>query len=226
MVAGRLAASAVTRKYHQAFAPRGHRHYMNTSPVRFLFSLLALPAAFSSAFVFDLHAQPFCSPLPSGLVSWWRAESNALDQVGSNNGNITGNVTFGPGMVGQAFVSDGNVGSTVNVGNPVDLHLQNFTIEAWIKRASDSVVTLSPSGNGLIFGFGSGSYGFCLDVGGRPVLTQIDVNNVTLGTAITDTQFHHLAVTKSGSTVIFYIDGMAYPVPPYNPTFGFSSSAA
>src|SRR5207248_1958292 len=34
-----------------------------------------------------------------------------------------------------------------------------------------------------------------------------------------------LAVTKSGSTVVFYIDGVAYPAPPYDPGFGFATAA-
>src|SRR5205823_12793459 len=39
---------------------------------------------------------PACAAPPSGLVSWWRAEGNSLDQAGSNNGTLVGNTTFGP----------------------------------------------------------------------------------------------------------------------------------
>src|SRR5205085_10030903 len=47
------------------------------------------------------------------------------------------------------------------------------------------------------------------------------------GTAsISDTSFHHLAVTKAGSNVVFYIDGVADPAPAYSTTFAFSTSAA
>src|ERR1035438_4635261 len=80
-------------------------------------------------------AQPACVSPPSGLVSWWRAEGNALDEAGTNNGTLVGNTTYGPGRVGQAFVLDGS-GDGVSVGNPPNLQLQNFTIEAWVKRAS------------------------------------------------------------------------------------------
>ena len=31
---------------------------------------------------------PPCDPLPSGIVAWWRGESNALDTVGGNNGTL------------------------------------------------------------------------------------------------------------------------------------------
>ena len=43
---------------------------------------------------------------------------------------------------------------------------------------------------------------------------------------LTDTNFHHVAVTKSGSTVVFYVDGVAYPVAAYNPGFTFTTPAA
>jgi len=44
--------------------------------------------------------------------------------------------------------------------------------------------------------------------------------------AISDTNFHHLAVTKYGNTVIFHVDGIAYPAPAYDPGFDFSTVAA
>src|SRR2546425_705792 len=44
-----------------------------------LTALLALAAS-----SIHLNAQTF----PSGLTSWWRGESNIVDSVGTNNGNI------------------------------------------------------------------------------------------------------------------------------------------
>ena len=54
------------------------------------------------------NSQANCTPPPPGLVSWWRADGNALDWTGGNNGTIDGNVIYGSGEVGQAFVLDGN----------------------------------------------------------------------------------------------------------------------
>ena len=39
-----------------------------------------------------------------------------------------------------------------------------------------------------------------------------------------DTNWHHVAVTKVGSVIIFYLDGVAYPVSAYNVTFTFTTS--
>ena len=60
---------------------------------------------------------------------------------------------YAPGKVGQAFVFDGS-GDGVVVGNPANLQLQNFTIEAWVKRGSANQASLSPGG-GMIFAYGT-----------------------------------------------------------------------
>src|SRR6185436_7888237 len=91
--------------------------------------------------------------------SWWRAESNTVDSVDSNHGTLTGNATFGVGRVGQGFVFDGN-GDGVRIGNPTNLQLQNFTIEAWIKRSSSSIASFDGNGNGHIFSLGTGGGGY------------------------------------------------------------------
>ncbi|MSU58566.1 MAG: LamG domain-containing protein [Pedosphaera sp.] len=48
-----------------------------------------------------------CVAAPSGLVSLWRGENNALDSVDGNNGTLVGNTVYGAGRVGQGFVFDG-----------------------------------------------------------------------------------------------------------------------
>jgi len=170
-------------------------------------------------------ATPACIAPPSGLVSWWRAEGNASDSGDGNSGTLAGNTTYGAGRVGQGFVFDGNR-DLVTVGNPTNLQLQNFTIEAWIKRASASAVSYGSYGNGIIFCYGSGGYGLYLDSNGRPALSKIGLSETKPATNIADTNFHHLAVTKSGSTVVFYIDGVSYSAPAYDPGFVFSTVAA
>jgi len=63
---------------------------------------------------------------------------------------------------------------------------------------------------------------------GTLMLTKTGVNNVTTASGIlADTNFHHLAVSKGGSTVVFYVDGAAYPVGTYDAGgFTFSKEAA
>src|SRR5262249_12771173 len=40
-----------------------------------------------------------------------------------------------------------------------------------------------------------------------------------------DTNFHHVAVTKNSSNVVFYMDGVAYPGPAFSSTFTFTTGA-
>src|SRR5207237_9828208 len=49
-------------------------------------------------------------PFP-GPVAWWRAEGNAHDGAGANNGALAGAVSFISGQVGQSFSFDGSSGS-------------------------------------------------------------------------------------------------------------------
>jgi hypothetical protein len=127
---------------------------------------------------------------------------------------LTTNATFGGGRAGLGFVFDGN-GAAVELGNPASLQFQDLTIEAWIRRAGTSVASLNGNGNGHIFSYGIGGYGLYMDPSGHPTLSKVGINEVKPSVTITDTSFHHVAVTKSGSTVAFYVDGVAYSVAAY-----------
>ena len=143
--------------------------------------------------VLTVTTTPPCFNPPTNLVSWWRAESSAADQVAANNGMLVGNATFGSGRVGSGFVLDGS-GDGVLIGNPANLQLQNFTIEAWIQRASATAASLS-SGGGFIFGYGPGGYGFGMNDGGNLFFGKVAVDSVTASTSLADTNLHHVAVT-------------------------------
>ena len=168
-----------------------------------------------------------CTPPPSGLISWWSGDTNAFDAMGGNGGTLTGNTTYGPGQVGQAFVFDGNTDG-VNIGAATNLHLQNYTIECWIKRASATAASLNGNGNGQIFTVGTGDFGFHIQqADNRLVLGKAGGAEATSSAIVADTNWHHVAVTKMGAVVVFYVDGVAYPAPPYNPgTYTFSTASA
>jgi len=162
------------------------------------------------------HSQD-CTPVPPGLVAWWKGDNTAANIVGGANGTLVGNAGYAAGRVGGAFTFDGS-GDAVSLGNPMALQLQNFTIEAWIKRAS------SGPASGNILSYGSGAYGFAIVGEGTLILAKIWVVAVSSSVRVTDTSWHHVAVTKSGSTVVFYVDGTAYPAPAFNPEFEFGDN--
>ncbi len=166
-----------------------------------------------------------CIPAPDGLVSWWRGENDASDFSSTNGGTMVGTATFGVGYVGQGFVFNAN-GDGVLIGNSTNLNSQNFTIECWIQRASDSMVSFSAAGSGVIYGYGFGGYALAMTASGALHLTTIGINSTTAGPPITNTLPHHISVTRSGAVVYVYIDGVAYRAPDYPGNFDFSTPAA
>lgn len=74
------------------------------------------------------------APMPPGLIGWWMGDGDAFDGVGHNNARAYGGVTYGAGIVGQAFHFDGQGGfvkaptSDVNPGPG-----PGFTMEMWMR---------------------------------------------------------------------------------------------
>ncbi|HEU0010882.1 MAG TPA: LamG-like jellyroll fold domain-containing protein [Verrucomicrobiae bacterium] len=96
--------------------------------------------------------------LPSGLVSWWPGEGNALDVVGTNHGSLMNGASFAPGMVGQGFLFDG-INDFVLVNDSPTLDLTNeITVELWYKLHRDSGEPLFDKR----VGNGPGNYGAIL----------------------------------------------------------------
>jgi hypothetical protein len=75
---------------------------------------------------------PKCVPSPRGLVGWWPGDGSATDVVGGRVATLHGDATFGPGLVGQAFVLDGD-GDFVSVPNDRALNVGtgDFTVAWW-----------------------------------------------------------------------------------------------
>jgi hypothetical protein len=75
---------------------------------------------------------PTAVAVPSGIVSWWTANSTAADAMGLNNATLS-NVTYTTGEVGKAFSFNGLNGWAA-LGDPSGLAFTaSFTIEGWIK---------------------------------------------------------------------------------------------
>jgi streptogramin lyase len=74
-----------------------------------------------------------CTVTPSGLVSWYPFNGNALDIRGGKPGTLVGSGgTFVPADVNQGFKSGGE-GSVITVPGAAYLNPANFTVGAWIR---------------------------------------------------------------------------------------------
>lgn len=163
-----------------------------------------------------------------GLVAYYPFNGNANDESGNGNGGVvTGAVltTDRLGSVNSAY-SFNNNGDAVIIGNPTAFQLQDFSIAAWVKRGSSSIAGYGAGGDGGIFDYGSQGFGLGMFVNGRPYLTKVGVDNVDATSAVTDLSWHHVVVTKIGSDVAFYIDGVNSGFAQYYNNFQFDTNIA
>jgi uncharacterized repeat protein (TIGR01451 family) len=161
---------------------------------------------------------------PDGIVGWWRAEGDKVDAIGNGTNAGSAGVTFVPGVVGQAFSFAGDVPGVV-VGGPAAFQLQNFTIEAWIRR-SDATKASQTVYYGAIFSGGLGGYGLLLGADGTLATTIVSTSQTSSTGMVKDTEWHHVAVTKDGTDLRFYIDGSAAGSVIYDQPYAFEKPFA
>ena len=182
---------------------------------------LALAATISRSF---LQADD-CAAVPSDLVAWFKAEGDGRSQVGLISAIPNTYVTFQPGKVGQAFVFDGVHGLTI--ADSSALSLQTLTMEGWIRRASSAIITQTGTGAGVFLGGGDRSVAFGITAAGNLFLSQVNALASYSAGTITDTGWHHVAVTRRGNAVQFYIDGKSAGSDfGFTPTFSYSGRLA
>ncbi|MDB6032367.1 MAG: hypothetical protein JWM16_2705, partial [Verrucomicrobiales bacterium] len=141
------------------------------------------------------------SQLPSGLVTWWRAESNYLDSFGPNNGSLTGPPpSFVTGQRGQAFSFNGT--NQILIGGtaiPVP-----WTAAFWVKRqdafgASAAVLT-SPSSALKLEQIGTPRFvGF----------TAYGVGDYSFNYSVPTNTWTHLTFVAAPGSTVLYTNGVA-----------------
>lgn len=167
-----------------------------------------------------------CVAPPSGLISWWPGDGNALDIHGSNHGALLNGATFAPGKVGQGFALDG-VDDTIRIEHNPTLKPKNqVTLDAWIKPnvvdglheifrkedANDRILLSFQPDSICFWGwdyFEGGTLtppclAFGISTGG--VYREFEVGGPVVANLI-DGRFHHVAATYDGAARKIYIDG-------------------
>jgi hypothetical protein len=166
----------------------------------------------------DADEDAGCFPRPSGLVSWWRAEGNADDSVGPNNGTPT-NVTFVPGVVGQAFhFPGGPVGGDVMAGAVgLPTGRDDRTIEMWVRLDAAYAAAAPVFVWGNFFGYGgwgtaNGVYELVVFAGGAASIPSDSLGFTSWvqylrSSVLTEEVWHHLAATYASGTLTIFVDG-------------------
>ena len=145
---------------------------------------------------------------PSGLVGWWRAEGNANDSVGANNGVLGSGAGFTNGEVGQAFAFNGTSSSHVSIpDSPVlDSFTNRITIELWFKANETS----ANSDWEALVSKGNATWEIQATTGAKTLsfyMTGPSPNGVTGTRNVKDGQWHHVAAAYDGTNICLYVDG-------------------
>lgn len=166
---------------------------------------------------------PSCQALGSGIVSWWRAESNTVDSVAGNHGVLSPNPpTYTNGIVGQALRTTpgryvqipGSAATDVGAGS-------GFTFETWFKQdfANSAYVlaswNIAPSTQGVSIGTSPTRGPSYLEanlvdtLGNSRVLSLYTYSPYPSGTYLSATNWNHLALTyeKASGQAILFLNG-------------------
>ncbi|HEY2104029.1 MAG TPA: LamG domain-containing protein, partial [Chthoniobacterales bacterium] len=154
-----------------------------------------------------------CITPPSNMIAWWPGDDNAKDIQGGHDATLN-DATFGPGEVSDAFKFDGTDDSvSIPASSDWNFGTGDFTFDFWaLGNGTNRMHALSfepdPTfaSRNLDFDFndpsGSGSGLFVFWNGGGNNFIQAG----TVG-QYTEGNWHHYALTRSGSTLTLYIDG-------------------
>jgi hypothetical protein len=148
---------------------------------------------------------PPCIPAAANLVSWWRAEGDATDFFGGNDGLLQGGATFAPGILGQAFRFDGqdDFVQASTAGFPTGSG--DRTMDLWVKVNDFLAEEAFFAGYG---NFGVDSQIYAVGSSGN-VLFFSQWGGAIFGPSLQTNRWYHVAVTNEGNTATLYLDGSA-----------------
>ena len=147
-------------------------------------------------------------PNATGLVSWWEAEGNAYDSVSGNHGTVQGTTTYSSGPVGQAFSFDAtDAYASVPANSQWAFGTSDFAVAFWAySSTNDDHRPLinnrkTPASDSM----------WAIEV--YPVANRVEFHSgltifLEATNLLTSSSWNHIVVTRNGSTLSMYINGV------------------
>jgi len=170
----------------------------------------------NSMFLFNngIIATPASNPLWNSLYAVYKAESNADDSLGVYDGTAQGGLTYGTGVDGNAFVSNGTNAYVALPNNTFDSLTGDFSVSANVYLTSIPssppmcVLTSMRRDSGNYYGFAilidNGIAWLQISQGG----TTNEVNLKAFGYPLTFGSWYNLIFTHSSSGSAIYINNV------------------
>lgn len=200
-----------------SFSPAGILSGSATSGGLFNFELLAKDAAGKFGCqqnTVEIFSSP--SQIPTGLISWWQAEDDAIDAIGTNHGTAQGSAGFASGHVGQAFQFDGSDGYMALPDNlfpfPTTGNTSNtpFSFETWFATTESGVILGQQGLTGPYTETAGSVPAIYVGLDGKlraELFWGGSESPISSDKKVNTGNFHHLAVVYDGSNETIYLDG-------------------
>ena len=158
------------------------------------------------------------APVDANLIAWYKMDETSGTSVSDSSGNgnnaqMVGSGSWAAGKSGNAANLTGS--NYIKLPDGIIQNVNDFTISVWEKQSTvKNWQRLLDFGNGLVTDSSFSYMYLCLNDGAKlrfSMNKNCSWQEVSESNAINDpNKWHHIAVTKTGSALKVYVDGVLY----------------
>lgn len=160
------------------------------------------------------------SSLLTNLLSVYKAENNANDSLGTNNGTAQGGLTYTTGKSGNAFNFNRST-AYVDMGDVMDIGTSSWTYSMWFKTTESFFTstlfskTIAAGVRGRVYGYiGNYKLTFVFDADATNIVT-VESPSSTINTS---TWYHAVFILDRSDKLKMYLNGSAVTLTTTNGT--------